>query len=38
MKNRPAERKFILARNVMLIALSLLFLWFLFDTPALTSK
>ena len=38
MKSRPANRKFILARNVMLIALSLLFLWFLFDTPALTSE
>ena len=36
MKNRPANRTFILARNVLLIALSLMLLWFMLGMPALT--
>ena len=38
MKNRPVDRKFFLIRNVFLILLSLLLLWFMFDMPAFTKE
>lgn len=36
MKNQSVNRKFILVRNALLIALSLLLLWFMLGMPALT--